>query len=97
MKRFSAHIASLDAAVHDSSGAWKKRVWEATLAATRCAELAEARDALSAQLVGVTADTEARRAALLGRVWRALSAVWAAQVGRQDAALACLADALTCA
>lgn len=93
VKRFSAQIASLDSAVHESSGVWKRRVWESTLASTRLQELTDARDALSKQLVAVTSETEARRAALLGRVWRALSAVWAAQVGRRRAAIECLADA----
>lgn len=90
VKRFSAMIATLDGNVHDSSVEWKKRVWESTMAQTRLDELTGARDALMEQLVGVTAETAARRSALLGRVWRALAAVWSAQVGRRDAAIACL-------
>jgi len=60
------------------------------MANTRLEELTEARNALSAQLVDVTQETESRRNALLLVTWRALSAVWAMQLGRMDAALRCL-------
>ena len=90
IKRFSASLAALDSAVHEASQAWKVAVWEATMASTRLEELEQARDALGAQLVDVTSDTEARRNALLVATWRALAAVWACQLGRGGAAAKCL-------
>ena len=90
IKKFSASLAALDNSVHEASQAWKLSVWEATMASTRLEELQEARNALSAQLVDVTSDTEARRNALLVATWKALAAVWAWQLGRADAAQKCL-------
>jgi hypothetical protein len=90
IKRASATLAQLDSAMHEASQAWKLCVWEATMASTRLEELLGARNALSAQLVDVTAETEARRNALLLATWRALSAVWALQLGRVEAAKRCL-------
>ena len=92
VKRFSAVVAGLDAHVHDASLAWKKAVWDSTLEGTRLEELIGARDALSGQLVAVTADCEAQRNALLARVWRALAAVWAAQIQRVGALERVIAD-----
>jgi DNA polymerase-3 subunit gamma/tau len=86
VKKFSAFLAAQDTAVHEASVAWKRGVWEATLASTQVEELRAAQAALSAQLVDVTNDAAGRRNALLTASWRALAVVWAAQVGRLDAA-----------
>jgi hypothetical protein len=76
LRRYGSLLSAMDGRVKEASAAWKKCVWEHTLATTRLDELRAARDALMAQLVALTGQAEARNYAAARQLWMALAEEW---------------------